>query len=284
MEQTATQTGGGVSWRKRIWRIVRIPLFAYLGIIVVLWWLENKLVYHPAGVSDWEPPPIEAIQDVYFTTSDGAKLHGWWLHCPDAPSALLYCHGNAGNLSHRGRSIVKIRDLLQVSVLIFDYPGYGKSEGRPNEQACYQAADAAYHWLVEEKKADPKQILFYGGSLGGGVAVDLAARKPHRGMVLAKTFTTMPDTAASLYPWLPVRWVMSNRFDNLTKIKQIKQPVFIGHGTADTLIPFAQGKALFEAANQPKEFFVLQGADHNDGLPEEFFRAFKAFLAKHERP
>lgn len=246
-------------------------------------WFENWLVYRPVRADeDWQPPPSPDIQDVELRDAAGRRLHGWWCPCPGGRGAVLYCHGNAGNLSWRGGSVLKMRQLLKAGVLIFDYPGYGKSEGRPGEAGCYAAADAAYDWLVQEQKVPAQEITIYGGSLGGGVAVDLASRKPCRALMLVKTFTSLPDVAQSLNPWLPVRWLMRNRFDNLAKIGQCQQPVFIGHGTADQLVPFAQGEKLFAAANAPKHFFRLDHADHNDSLPAEFFTAFQEFLAEAE--
>lgn len=243
--------------------------------------LENALVFKPAKAADhWEPARLADIEDVDLASADGTRVHAWWLPCPGADHALLYCHGNAGNLSHRGGSIAKLRELLHVHVLIFDYPGYGKSGGRPTEQGCYQAADAAYVYLTDTQKIDSQKILLYGGSLGGAVAVDLASRKAHRGLVLVKTFTSAPDAGANIVPWLPVRWLMRNRFDSMAKIKSCTQPVFLGHGTADTLIPYAHGKRLFEAANEPKQFFTLDGSNHNDSLPLDFFTALRTFLDK----
>jgi fermentation-respiration switch protein FrsA (DUF1100 family) len=268
---------------KWLWRSARILILAYLGVCLVLWLLENSLVYRPSSAHDWTAPPADIqadIQDVDLSSADGTQIHAWWLPCQGADEAVLYCHGNAGNLSYRGGSMAKMCDLLKVQVLIFDYPGYGKSGGRPTEQGCYHAADAAYAYLTDQKKIAPDKILLYGGSLGGGVAVDLASRKPHRGLILVKTFTSAPEAGASMLPWLPVRWLMRNRFDNLSKIKTCTRPVFIAHGTADTLIPFAQGKRLYEAANEPKQFFTLEGADHNDSLPAEFFTKLRGFLDK----
>ena len=267
---------------RTIWRTSRFVLIVYLGVCLVLLFLENKLVFHPATAArDWEPKPTEEIVDVDLTSADGTNIHGWYYPAAQADQALLYLHGNAGNLSHRGQSIVLLSKVLGVSVLIIDYPGYGKSGGKPSESGCYLAADAAYDWLVVQQQFAGEKILLYGGSLGGGVAVDLASRKPHRALVLAKTFTSAPDVAASLYPWLPVRWLMANRFDNLTKIKQCHRPVFISHGDADTLIPHEQGQRLFAAANQPKFFLALPGSNHNDRLPREFFIELKSFLADH---
>ncbi len=280
------------SWR----RPVGMLLGSYLGVIVVLWLLENWLVYRPTLESeDWQPAPSPEVTDVTLSTSGGPAIHAWWWPMRGAPmrgapmrgarrggpgGALLYCHGNAGNLSHRGPSIARMRQVLGESMLIFDYPGYGKSQGRPGEQGCYQAADAAYDWLVHNQKIDPEAIILYGASLGGGVAMDLASRKKHRALVLVNSFTSLPDVGQNHYPWLPVRWVMRNRFDNLGKIGKCRQPVFIIHGTSDQLIPFDQGRRLFEAASQPKQFFPIDGGDHNDPLPLACLEKLRDFLAE----
>jgi fermentation-respiration switch protein FrsA (DUF1100 family) len=265
---------------KIVRRCTLILLVAYVGVCLVLMFFENALLFRPSPAQDWIPPPVIDIEDVDLTSADGTRIHAWWLPCPGANHAVLYCHGNAGNLSYRGGSIVKLRELLKAHVLIFDYPGYGKSGGRPSEQSCSQAADAAYAYLTEKQNIKPQAILLYGGSMGGAVAVDVASRKSHRALVLVKAFTSIPDVGAYHFPWLPVRWLVRNRFDNMSKIKACQRPVFIAHGTHDTLVPFAQGKRLFEAANEPKEFFAHEGADHNDPLPMEFFGALQGFLEK----
>jgi len=251
---------------------------AYAGLALMMMFFENRLVFHPAPADDWAPPPLAEIRDVSLQTADGETVHGWWLEEPGADRTLLYLHGNAGNLSHRGGSIVKLRRLLKTSVLIMDYPGYGKSTGQPTERGCYQAADAAYAWLTAEAKRDPRKLILYGGSLGGGIAVDLASRKDYQTLVLVKTFTTLPDVGAMQFRWLPVNWLMRNRFDNVTKLALCKRPVFIAHGDADTLVPIEFGRKLYDAACGQKEFFVMPGAGHNDPLPEEFFVRLNAFL------
>jgi uncharacterized protein len=169
---------------------------------------------------------------------------------------------------------------MKLNVLIIDYPGYGKCGGSPSESGCYAAADAWHDWLVRDKKIQPGRIILYGVSLGGGVAVNLASRKEHRALILVKTFTSMPDAAKNIYPFLPVHWLMSNRFDNLAKIGACRHPVFIANSPQDELAPLSQGRKLFDAANEPKEFFELAGG-HNAGLPKEFFLALKAFLDAH---
>jgi fermentation-respiration switch protein FrsA (DUF1100 family) len=266
----------------KVWRVVRIPVLVYLGVCLVLWRLENSMVFQPTTAKQgWEPAPIPEIEDVELTSGDGTRIHAWFCPHPTATHAVLYCHGNAGNLSHRGGSIIKLRDILQASVLIFDYPGYGKSGGRPTEKGCYLAAEAAYDWLTTAKRFAGRNVLLYGGSLGGAVAMDLAARKPCRAVVLVKAFTSAPDVGAGMFPWLPVRWLMRNRFDNLAKLGACQVPVFIVHGDADSVVPYAHSLRLFEAANEPKGFLSLPGHDHNDFLPADFFVALNAFLDKH---
>lgn len=286
--QPATDTIPTRAERATFWRFLRRPVLilggSYFGVLVLLLMLENALVFHPAKeVQDWEPPPAPEVQDVHLTSQDGTAIHAWWWPTPGARGAILYCHGNAGNLSHRGPSIAKLRDLLGESVLIFDYPGYGRSGGRPGEQGCYLAAEAAYDWLGSAQKIAQDNIIIYGGSLGGGVAVDIASRRQHRALVLVKTFTSAPDVGRSMYPWLPIRWLMRNRFDSLGKISNCRKPVFIAHGTADSLIPFKLGKQLYEAANEPKMFFQIDGGDHNSPLPAACFQQLREFLGKVEQ-
>jgi uncharacterized protein len=268
------------NWRQRLGRWFFVVLTGYLGAIILLMLLENRLVFRAAGPDEWTPPPTPLIQDVEFSSAAGDKIHGWWFPRDGSTGAVLYFHGNAGNLSWRGNSLAILRDQLGESVLIIDYPGYGKSSGRPSEAGCYAAADAAYDWLTKTKGIAGENILLYGASLGGAVAVDLASRKPCRAVVLIKTFTSAPDVGQKTLPYLPIRWLMRNRFDSLSKIDRCKQPIFISHGDADRLVPFSQGERLFQAAPGQKKFFRLPGADHNDPLPYEFFAALKQFLSE----
>jgi fermentation-respiration switch protein FrsA (DUF1100 family) len=216
-----------------------------------------------------------------MTSSSGARLHGWWCPAEGATGALLYCHGNGGNLSVWADHVEMVRTELGESVLIFDYPGYGKSEGHPNEAACCAAANTAYDWLRDQAQIPAERILIYGGSLGGGPAVDLASRRPHRALLLACTFTSLPEVGQAHYPCLPVRWMMRDRFDNLSKIKLCRGPVVITHGTDDALFPFAEGETLFAAAVGPKLFLPLNGQGHVD--PDAgFFRGVRRFLERVE--
>jgi uncharacterized protein len=261
-------------------RVVVYLIVGYVGLLGLLMFFENRLIYVPTTAAQhWEKKPA-GVEDVELTSADGTRLHAWWYPGQDAKQTVLYCHGNAGNLSHRGPAMLILGDKLDASVLIIDYPGYGKSEGQPTEQGCYAAADAAYSWLTDKKNIAPKKIVLYGASLGGGVVTDLASRKEHRALVLIKTFSSLPDVASDLYWWLPMptHLLMRNQMNSVSKIKQVHGPVFIAHGTADRLIPYAHGQRLYDAANQPKRFVSIPGGEHNDGVPTEVFTELKEFL------
>jgi fermentation-respiration switch protein FrsA (DUF1100 family) len=248
--------------------------------------LVSYFVFRPVPhTQDWQPPPPSlAVEDLTLTGADKTPVHAWW-SAPDdwqpARGALLYCHGNAGNLSHRGEGIKRWHDQLGVGVLIFDYPGYGRSGGVPTEAGCYAAADAGYDWLTDSRGLRPEAVMLYGGSLGGAVAIDVAARRQHRALVLVSPFSSMADMARRQFPWLPTRWLVRDQWDNLAKIRLCRRPVFIGHGTADRVVPFAQGERLFAAANEPKQFFAMPGYDHMHTPGPDFYHALRRFLAEH---
>jgi fermentation-respiration switch protein FrsA (DUF1100 family) len=252
-------------------------LALFIGACFVLSFFENALIYHPHGATDWVVPPKSlGAEDVWLRSADGTRIHAWWCPVPEAKAALLYCHGNAGNLSYRQEAIAELRQVVGVSVLIFDYPGFGRSEGKPGESACYQAADAAYDWLAQ--RVPPEQIILFGKSLGGAIATDLAVRKPHGALVLVKTFTSIADMGKQMFPWLPVRWLVRHQYDTLGKIGRCPRPILIAHGDCDRLIPIQQGEQLFAAAPEPKRFVVMKGCDHNDPFPADFLTALAAFV------
>ena len=270
--------------RRRFVRFAQVVLLGYAAVIIMLLFLENSLVYHPVRAAEgWFHPPMQPVADVSLKLEDGTPIHAWWCPVDASRGALLYCHGNAGNLSHRGSAVAAWQQEMGLSVLIFDYPGYGKSGGKPSEAGCYAAADAAYDWLLETAGIQAEDVVLYGGSLGGGVAVDLAQRRPHRALVVVSAFTSIPDMAQSLYPWLPGRWLVRNRFDNLAKIRRCTRPVFIAHGDEDALVPFSHGKRLAEAAREPKRFYPMAGHGHNEGPDHGFFTALRQFWKECEK-
>lgn len=270
-------------WR-RVRRFVlrRVVFFGlvYLAVVAVFAALERSLVFHPSSpAASWLPPADPETQDVWFVDEAGVRLHGWWLPParPDAGAALV-AHGNGGNVSHRGRMAAELRRALGLGVLLMEYPGYGKSEGRPSEAGCYAAGDAAYRWLTAGAKVPPGRIVLLGESLGGGVAVELATRHDHRALVLLYTFTSLPAAAKYHYPWLPTHTLMRTRFDNLPKLPRCPRPVFVAHGTADEVIPFRHGEELFAAAGEPKAFVRLDGFTHNGLLDDRLYGPLGRFL------
>jgi fermentation-respiration switch protein FrsA (DUF1100 family) len=247
--------------------------------------LENRMVYHPRPFDEAGSPDAIQATDVELTTPAGKKVYARWYPQPGARGAVLYCPGNAGNLQTRAEAVRDLWAGLGESVLIFDYPGYGRSEGTPNEAACYEAADAAYDWLVREAKVPAERLLLYGESLGGGVAVNVASRRPHAALVLVRTFTSVPDVADYQMPLFPGYWLMNNRFDSISKIGQCKQPVFIAHGDQDQLIPVRQAEQLARACGSAAvELHVMRNIGHHDRLPTDFYPELRAFLAKQRLP
>ena len=272
-------------WKRRLLRVSLLVLALYGVILVIFKSLENSLVFQPATAAQaWLAPPSERVEDVAMTTPTGVKIHGWWLPTddPKPTGAVLVCHGNGGNLSHRGRMTADLAKATGLPVLIFDYPGYGKSGGTPSEQGCYDAGAAAVTWLLD-RGVRTENVVILGESLGGGVATELAAKFPCRAVVLVKTFTSLPAAAKWHYPWLPTHWLMSNRFDSLARMSKLTCPVFVAHGTADTLVPCAHAEKQFAAANEPKHFLRLEGQDHNAWLTADFHAALAEFLRKTER-
>ncbi len=244
--------------------------------------LENRLVYHPRPTDPKQTtPPPAPLEDVELRTADGVVIHARWCPRPEAKGVLLYCHGNAANLEYHARVTHDFATALDRSVLIFDYPGFGRSEGKPSEAGCYASAEAAYDWLTRVQKVPPERIVVCGESLGGGVAVDLASRRPHEALVLIRTFTSLPDVAKQKVVFASS--VMFNRFDSLKKIPSCRSPVLIAQADQDKLMPFAQGEQLRDACKAPVRFHRLAGLEHNDPLPPEFFRAVRAFLDEPRR-
>jgi fermentation-respiration switch protein FrsA (DUF1100 family) len=192
---------------------------------------------------------------------------------------VLYAHGNAGSVSDWRWVLRLFRERLNASILVFDYRGYGKSEGTPHEAGVLEDARAARKWLAHRTGVDETEIVLVGRSLGGAVAVDLAATDGARGLVLENTFTSLPDVAASHFPLLPVRWLMRSRLDSLAKISAYHGPLLQTHGDADRVVPLEQGERLHQAASGPKQFVVVAGGGHNDPPTAEYMQALERFLS-----
>lgn len=260
------------------WRTGRIFLIVYVVLLLLMMVLENSLIYFPAKfpVGDWAPRGI-AVEEASITAADGTKIHGWY--CPhEQPRAfVLFCHGNGGNITHRADVLRALHDRVGVSVLAFDYRGYGKSEGKPDEPGVLSDARAARTWLARKAGVAEERIVLMGESLGGAVAADLAVDGA-RALILENTFSSLPDVAAFHYPWLPVRLLMRTQFNSAAKIRSYQGPLFQSHGDRDSIIPLELAKRLFDAANQPKRFLLVDGADHNDPRPAGYYGKLKEFL------
>ena len=241
--------------------------------------VENRLLYHPAEFVETDALPTDAT-DVSLKTTSETQIHAHWHLTANSRGAILYCPGNAGNLQSRAKAVRELGDALGRSVLIFDYPGFGKSQGEPNEAGCYEAASAAYEWLIREAKIAPDRIVLYGESLGGAVAVDLASKKPHGALVLVRAFTSAPEVADYQFPLFPGNWVMTNRFDSLAKIPLCKSPVFIAQADKDRLVPMRHGEQLLNACVAPAQLCVLKNLGHNDPLPADFHVALRDFIGR----
>jgi uncharacterized protein len=271
-------TAGRSLWRRSWLRVVGILLVAYLLVLGLMMAMEDSLIYFPSVYPDgmWNPPGLD-FEDAWFEAADGTKLHGWYVPVANPRAVILFAHGNAGNLSHRV-DFLEMLNRLRVTVLIFDYRGYGRSTGSPSETGVLQDARAARRWLAERADIDESKIVLLGESLGGGVMVDLAAADGARALVLQNTFTSLTDVARFHYPWLPINMLMRTRFDSLSKIGRYHGPLLQFHGDADTIIPFALAQRLYAAANEPKQLTIIPGGDHNDPPSRQFQEALDRFL------
>ncbi len=278
-------------------RMARALLVAALLLSVaglVVWWLgllDRYFVFFPGKVVQGSPADLLLpYEDVHFTAGDGVRLHGWYISGGSGPgesaTTLLWFNGNAGNIGHRVEKLGAMRRSLGVGQLIFDYRGYGASEGSPSEKGLYLDGEAALAYLKGRGDVDPTKIVFFGESLGSAVAVRLAANRGAYGVVLQAPFTSIKAMAQRAFPVLPLWLSVRSRFDSLAMVGRVRAPLLVMHSDADEIVPFEMGRRLHEAANEPKRLFVIQGALHNDPhlAPDSpYFQALRDFLASLER-
>ena len=204
-----------------------------------------------------------AFDDVTFAAADGVSLHGWFV--PGRTDVtLLWCHGNGGNISHRLENLLLVHNELGLNVFLFDYRGYGRSDGKPSEQGTYLDAEAALRYLDSRNDVFSERIIYFGSSLGGGVAVELAVRSRPYGLILESAFPSIPYMARLSFPFLPMHLFLQARYDSEAKIGKVDTPLLILHGDRDDLVPIEAGRILFNAAKDPKDFHTIVGAGHND--------------------
>lgn len=263
------------------WRVLRSALAIYVLVTLLVYLFQRRLQYFPDGspVSLSVGARRSGIEDVVLTSRDGVKLCAWYWP-GTRPVDILILHGNGGHRGDRRDWLQELRS-LGCGLFILDYRGYGGSGGSPSEEGFYLDAEAAREWLDSRAKG---QLVYLGESIGCGVAVELARRRPPAALILQAGFSSAVDVARRAYPYFPVSLLMKDRFESARKIPEVKCPVLCIHGDADTIVPMPLGRALFEAARDPKEWFEVPGAGHND-LPWVNLEAYKArieaFIAMH---
>jgi fermentation-respiration switch protein FrsA (DUF1100 family) len=266
-----------------MWSIIALLLSLYVGLVVFLFLMQDRMVYFPIRRITAVPADIGLpYEPVRLETADGVKVSGWFVPAEQARGVVLFLHGNAGNISHRLDSINTFHR-LDLSVFIIDYRGYGQSEGKTSEQGTYLDGEAAWRYLVEQRQIPPKEIILFGRSLGGAVAAWLAQKYSPSALILESTFTSVPDVAAKHYPLLPVRLLARLKYNTLERLAEINCPVLIVHSPDDEIIPYSHGQQLFAAAQEPKEFLKLRGG-HNEGVfvsGKQYEAGLDAFITKY---
>ena len=246
-----------------------LVLATLLTVALRLWFLhfEGRTLYYP--MRPWEATPADAglkFQEITLQSADGVRLSAWYIPNPRGTFTLLYLHGNAGNISHRVFAVPFFYK-MGLSTFLLDYRGYGKSEGRPSEKAFYADARTAYDHVRNVLRTDPQRIILFGESLGGAVALELANQVPVRCVICDGTFSSALDMGRIYFPFLPVRWLITQKYDSATMAANLHVPKWFVHSRQDQIVPFKLGERLFAAACAPKEF-VERSGDHSNYLAD----------------
>ncbi|CAN5124308.1 alpha/beta hydrolase [soil metagenome] len=282
-------SGGVIDERvhmKSLLHLAGAMLVLYALLLGLLYLFQSRLLYFPhvAGLYSGARPSDIGLdyEEVMFLASDGVKLHGWLVPAENARGVLLFMHGNAGNITHRLDSIA-IFNRLGLDVFIFDYRGYGRSDGTPTESGTYLDAMGAWRHLTVARHMTPERVVLFGRSLGAAVAAQLATRTQPAALILESAFKSVPDLAAELYWYLPVRLLSRFHYGTEAFVRQIGCPVLVVHSADDEIVPFAHGEAVFAAAPEPKAFLQLRGG-HNEGFmlsATDYVSGLRAFLDVH---
>ncbi len=263
--------------------ILTIGGAVYIGLALYLYFFQAGYIYFPFRELEGTPERVKlAFEDVSFAAEDGVKLSGWYVPAENARGTLLFCHGNGGNISHRLDSLI-ILNALKLNIFIFDYRGYGASEGEPFEEGTYLDAEAAWRYLTEERNVAPSGIVIFGRSLGGAIASHLAMKQTPRALILESTFTSVADMAAGIYWYMPVRLLCRFGYTTEKNAAEMKCPVLVVHSPQDDMVPYRLGRRVFDAAPDPKEFLEIRGG-HNDGFlitGGSYEKGLDAFISKY---
>lgn len=245
--------------------ILSIIAAVYIGLSVLLFLMQSRVLYQPSRGYDYDPADYGlAYEEVALSTPDGQTLVAWFVPADGDGRTVLFCHGNAGNISHR-LDTLKMFYELGLNCLIVDYRGYGQSTGKPTEKGTLIDILAGFQWLMEEKGISQEQIILFGRSLGGSIAATIAKDVNPGGLVLESTFTSFDDVGAYYYPWLPVRLFSRFNYNTLETVKQVTCPLLVIHSPDDEIIPYKFGQQIFDAAPEPKQFAEMKGT-HNEGV------------------
>lgn len=255
-----------------------ILLLVILGVIVLLS-IENFLIFYPEQYpsGNWQPVGLSP-EDVWIESEDGIKLHGWYLRAESPKAVAMYSHGNGGNITGLAAYMKILSEKLNISILAYDYRGYGRSNGSPSVKGVLIDAKAAANWLANRENLQTSDLIQIGRSLGGGVAAQTAIATGARGLILENTFTSLSDIGKAVYPWLPVKMLLRQDLNSLGAIPDYKGSLLVIHGDNDELIPYRMGMQLFEAANEPKKFINIPGGTHNDFPPPYYFIEIDQFV------
>jgi fermentation-respiration switch protein FrsA (DUF1100 family) len=259
-----------------------LPLLVFMTLLSACG-IERRMIFYPSAAIESTPRQTGLeFEDIFFTTRDGVRLNGWFVPHPDARSTLIWFHGNAGNISHRVENIKLLHDLVKVNIFIFDYRGYGRSDGRPSEAGTYLDGEAALELIRKKIGTDAEtKIILFGRSLGAAIAAEMATRFASQGLILESPFISIAEMARVVFPLLPIGPFLQTNYDVREKIKKLKVPLLVLHGERDEIVPFEHGKAVFDAAPEPKKFFAIAGAAHNDTYTiggATYFTELKQFI------
>ena len=245
--------------------LVTVGLLAAV-LLGLIWSQQRRLIYFPWP--DRLPPASSVLtgsQEIVVATEDGIHLGGWFLPAQGGSPApaVLVCNGNGGNRALRA-PLATALSRAGLSVLLFDYRGYGGNLGRPSEDGLAADARAAQAWLAARPEVDPGRIALFGESLGAAVALRLAVERPPTALILRSPFTSLTDVGRQHYPWLPVKWLLTDRYGSAARVAQLTVPLLVIAGERDQIVPAALSRRLYDAASVPKRFVLVPGADHND--------------------
>ncbi len=264
--------------------ILAIALVAVLSIAAIrTGMIERYFIYFPERDLEADPSQFGlAYEEVTFIASDGVRLHGWFVP-GQRRVTFLWLHGNAGNISHRLDNLKLLHNKLGVSVFLFDYRGYGRSQGRPSEQGTYLDAEAALRYIGSREDGSSERVIYFGRSLGAAVAAEMAIHHLPDGLILESAFPSVPYMARRAYPFFPIWPFLRTRYDTQAKIATVDAPVLMLHGEKDDIVPIEAGRQLFDAAKEPKQFYTIHGAGHNDTYRvggEDYFDALRSFVER----